>query len=56
MQDIADIAVPEIEITPEMLKAGIKAFMDYDSRFEQESDAVIEIFEAMWAAKVRGAV
>lgn len=39
----------EIEITPAMTKAGVSAFLNYDSRFERESDAVIEIFEAMMA-------
>jgi hypothetical protein len=41
----------ENEITPAMIAAGVSALLDFDSRFERESDAVISIFEAMVAAK-----
>lgn len=37
----------EIEITPEMIEAGVDAFVGYDSRFEGPHEIVVEIFEAM---------
>jgi hypothetical protein len=39
-----------IEITAEMVKAGITAWYDYDSRFEAEEDAIRAIFLAMMEA------
>jgi len=37
----------EIEITPEMIEAGLHEFYTYDSRFDPEEDAVSRIFRAM---------
>ena len=37
----------ETEITPEMIEAGVSAFYDYDSRFEEARDAVAAIYLAM---------
>ena len=37
----------EIEITPEMIDAGIKEFSAYDYRFEPPAAAVIKIFLSM---------
>lgn len=37
----------EIEITPEMIRAGVQALSEFDPRFESESDAVARIFSAM---------
>lgn len=54
--EIAPASCEEIEITPAMIKAGVSAFLNYDSRFERESDTVFEIFEAMWAARAENAV
>jgi hypothetical protein len=42
----------EIEVTPGMIKAGIAAWYAYDSRFEDESDAVMAIFLAMMEASL----
>ncbi len=54
MNDIANVEPPEeIEITPEMIRAGVSVFADYDSRFERPSDVVPEIFRAMWQERVR---
>lgn len=39
--------------TPEMVSAGVAAFLDFDSRFESEEDAVLAIYEEM--EKVREA-
>ncbi len=35
------------KITYEMIKAGLEALSEYDSRFESKSSLVVEIFEAM---------
>jgi hypothetical protein len=37
----------EIEITPEMIKAGVRAFYNYDERFEPVEMAVIRILQVM---------
>ena len=54
MPDIANVA-EEIEITPEMVEAGVSALLDYDSRFEGEDTAVVRVFEAMLGARVKTA-
>lgn len=38
---------PEIEITPEMIKAGVAVYWHRDSRINDEEDIVAAIFEAM---------
>lgn len=45
----------EIEITPEMVEAGVKAFnlIDFESATEGASDWIIDIYFAMEAVKVR---
>lgn len=40
----------DIEITPEMLKAGMGEFLDYNSDFSDDSETVESIFRAMWNA------
>ena len=37
----------EIEITPEMLAAGVEVFCAADLRFESEEDVVADTFRAM---------
>ena len=37
----------EIEITPEMIEAGVAEFLAYDSDYERPRDAVVEIYLAM---------
>jgi hypothetical protein len=37
----------EIEITPTMIEAGEAAFMAFDDRFEDASEAVVRIYVAM---------
>lgn len=39
------------EITPEMIEAGVLAFYDWDSRVEEASGLVVQIFQAMAAAR-----
>ena len=50
---MADPRVPsdKIEITPEMIKAGVTAFLNFDSRFESEVEAVMDIYKAMVTAR-----
>ena len=44
----------DVEITPEMIEAGVSALLNHDSRFEVDyDDTIAEIFEAMWAARVK---
>ena len=47
MEDIANVDVPEIEITPEMIEAGALAFSAYDSRFEPIEVAALRVFQSM---------
>ena len=42
----------EIEITPEMIEAGVATFYDWDSRIEEPSGLVRQIFQAMAAASI----
>lgn len=42
----------EIEVTPEMIEAGLKAMYEYVSRFEPYDNMVDDIFRAMTAARV----
>ena len=37
----------KIEITPEMERAGVEAFVEHDPRFEGLEEAVVRIFLAM---------
>jgi hypothetical protein len=43
--------IAEIEITPEMVAAGVSALLNFDSRFENEAECVVEIFRTMTMAK-----
>ena len=40
----------EIEVTPEMIEAGERAYYDFDKRFEMPSNLVERVFLAMFAA------
>jgi hypothetical protein len=40
----------EIEITSEMIGAGVEKLFDYDQKFSNERDIVAEIFMAMLSA------
>ena len=37
----------EIEVTPEMIEAGVREFCSYDSDLERPKDIVADIFRAM---------
>jgi hypothetical protein len=43
----------EIEITPEMIEAGVREFCAYDPRFEGPGDVVVAIWGAMIAVSPR---
>ena len=40
----------EIEVTPEMVEAGVEVFCAFDRRFDSEDDVVKEIFRVMVGA------
>jgi len=42
-----EVATNEIEITPEMMRAGVDAFYGYDSRDMEPESAVESIYLAM---------
>jgi hypothetical protein len=45
----------EIEITPEMIEAGVREFLDFDSRYEHDfGELVSSIYEVMERAKEGG--
>jgi hypothetical protein len=41
----------KIEVTPEMIEAGLQARSCWDSRFEEAEGLVIEVYEAMERAR-----
>lgn len=45
-------AQAKVEITPEMIEAGVATFYDWDSRVEEPSGLVRQIFQAMAAASI----
>jgi hypothetical protein len=48
MRKKGDLETPtEIKITPEMIQAGVEAFVGFDPRFETEEDVVPRVFLAM---------
>ena len=42
-------ATEEIEITPEMIEAGVSVYLERDLRFESEGNVVANIYLAMCA-------
>ncbi len=42
----------EIEVTPEMVAAGVCALADLDSRFDDEQSVVAAVFRAMASQKL----
>lgn len=51
-EGIADVNDSEVDVTPEMIEAGLKAMYEYDSRFEPYDNMVHDIFRAMTAVRV----
>ena len=42
-----------VEITPEMIKAGVGALCAYDSEFESREEGVTHIYRSMTEARLR---
>ena len=47
LKAIANVDDPEIEVTPEMIEAGVLAMSKYDCRFEPPDVAVFRIFRSI---------
>ncbi len=55
-EDIANVDIPEIEVTPEMIEAGLDVWADWDCRFEGNKDDVLRrIFLAMFTTSKNAA-
>ena len=54
-EGVANADVSEIEITPEMRRAGSLAFTSFNPLFESEETAAVRVFRAMLRACARGA-
>ena len=52
-ETVANVAVPEFEITPEMIDAGTGAFCEYDPIMWTDDEIVEEIFTAMIRARTK---
>ena len=50
-EGIADADVPETEITPEMIEAGIGILLRYHREYSDEANVVSEIFLRMISAR-----
>ena len=48
MACIANVDVPEIEVTPKMIEAGVEAFLCHDGKVDSEEETVKEIFRVMY--------
>lgn len=53
-EGIANVDVSEIEITPEMIAAGVPELLNYDPRYEPPEAAVERLFAVMVEAYKRG--
>ena len=54
MEDIASVDVPEIEVTPEMIDAGLDVIAGFSTREDSYDDVVRDVFVAMAMASRRG--
>lgn len=45
--------IDEIEVTPEMVAAGVLSFSEYDCRFERPEELVVRVYCAMREALKR---
>ncbi len=48
MVDRSALESQEIEATPEMIEAGVEAFLCHDGRFDSEGETAEEIFRVMY--------
>ena len=44
----------EIEVTPEMIEAGVEAFFPFDRRYDEIDGAIARVWRAMWMARLEG--
>ena len=51
MQNGKEDQIPEIEVTPEMVEAGVRAAAQWDPRFEEPAGLVEQVYEAMELAR-----
>lgn len=54
--DLREDGAPEVEITPEMIDAGVSAYLDFDLRFGDIEDRVSAVYCAMVAKKISLAI
>lgn len=54
-EGIANAEVPEVEITPEMIEAGVEAWSGYDECFESAGEMILRVYRAM-VLRARGGV
>lgn len=50
----AKVEAPEIEITPEMIRAGVSVLCAFDTSFEGEEVWAVRIYRAMETARTKG--
>lgn len=48
------MAIDEVEITPEMIEAGLDEWAVFDERFESKERALARIYQAMTTLKMSG--
>lgn len=51
-EDRPALEVPEIEITPEMIEAGVAELMLFNLDYQSWEDGAERVFEAMMAARI----
>lgn len=51
MEDIANVDIPEVKVTPEMIEAGVQIFSAFDRRFDGEEETVVAIYQEMRRAQ-----
>lgn len=54
MDRIANADQPEIEVTPEMVEAGVIEILKYDPELGGAADLAASVFRAMWMARLEG--
>ena len=52
MGDVENIAVPETEPTPAMIRAGVEVYSPFDRRYDELDDLVERVWRAMSKARL----
>ena len=50
LEDIASVDVPEIEVTPEMIEAGVDQLLAYSINFDDPSEVVRRVLASCLSA------